>query len=52
MTIFKQKDDKKTKNQCRWVGCGLGGGVAWVPVLSVGIWVVLLLVVLGISAVS
>ena len=30
MTIFKQKDDKKTKNQCRgvgwWVGLWLGGG--------------------------
>lgn len=33
MTIFKQKDNKKTKNQCGWLGAGwcagLGGGCCW-----------------------
>lgn len=27
MTIFKQKDNKKTKNQCRCLGCWLGFGL-------------------------
>lgn len=36
MTIFKQKDNKKTKNQCRYVGCWLGWWLGG-PVLSVGI---------------
>ena len=36
MTIFKQKDNKKTKNQCRWVWL-LVGLVACMPVLSIGI---------------
>ena len=51
MTIFKQKDNKKTKNQCRYIGCWLGR-MAWVPVLSFGLCMMLLLIVIGISAVS
>jgi len=34
------------------LGWVLAGVVAGVPVLSVGVWVVLLLIVIGISAVS
>lgn len=51
MTIFKQKDNKKTKNQCRWVGGSLGV-VAGGRVLAVGVCMMLLLIVIGISAVS
>lgn len=28
MTIFKQKDNKKTKNRCRSGGCGWGWWLA------------------------
>lgn len=51
MTIFKQKDNKKTKRPVSlcWVLVGI---VACLPGLSVGVWMVLLLVVIGISAVS
>ena len=51
MTIFKQKDDKKTKKpmSLNWVLVGMMAGL---PVLSVGVWIMLLLIVIGISAVS
>ena len=51
MTIFKQKDNKKTKKprSLNWV---LVGMVACLPVLSVGIWLMLLLIVVGMSAVG
>ena len=51
MTIFKQKDNKKTKKPMS-LGWVLIGFMAWVPVLSIGVWMMLLLVVVGRSAVG